>query len=234
MFPPVTGGLLSVVPTGLSPNPHPVSPTIGGQSRSGRAVVIMDEFVVPIGLPGLTVVLGERLLPLCCDRRAFGVQSLLPFCLNRWALGVHCPGKADEDGYAVESIGSFENPYVARKLADYRRLNDTFRESVINPVNTPETGLGIVGANGHSDEIFPEAGFPVISIADTSGQGTAFITGDEIVPFIRPSQALLQMVIRHSPFPIDEIKVVRAISHGRCLRGGRVIPSSNRSKGTKT
>jgi hypothetical protein len=77
--------------------------------RRGRAVIVMDKFVVPIGLPGLTVVRRERLLPLCYNLRTFGI---------------HCPGVADDNRYAVERIRSFENPYVAVKLADYRRLND--------------------------------------------------------------------------------------------------------------
>jgi hypothetical protein len=69
----------------------------------------MDKFVVPIGLPGLTVVRRKRLLPLCYNLRTFGI---------------HCPGVADDNRYAVESIRSFEYPYVAVKLADYRRLEN--------------------------------------------------------------------------------------------------------------
>ncbi len=73
----------------------------------------------------------------------------------------------------------------------------------------------ILGANSHSNEILPEAGLPVINLADASGQGTAFITRNKIIPFIRPSEALFEMVVEHSPFPVDEIKVARAVSHLR-------------------
>jgi len=62
------------------------------ESRRGRAVIVMDKFAVPIGLPGLTVVRGECLLPLCYNLRTFGI---------------HCPDVADDNRYAVESIRFF-------------------------------------------------------------------------------------------------------------------------------
>ena len=63
------------------------------ESRHGRAVIVMDKFVVPIGLPDLTVVRRKSLLPLCYNLRTFGI---------------HCPGVADDNRYPVESIRSFE------------------------------------------------------------------------------------------------------------------------------
>jgi hypothetical protein len=83
----------------------------------------------------------------------------------------------------------------------------------INPVNTPKTSLGIVRPNGHSNDIFQVAGLPVINIADTSRPGTPFITGDEIDPFMRSREALFQTVVGHSPLPVNEGEVVRAVSH---------------------
>ena len=85
--------------------------------------------------------------------------------------------------------------------------------TIINPLNTPKTGLGIVRANSHSNEIFPIAGLPVINIAETTRQGTPFITGDEIDPFMRLREAFFQTVVGHSP--VNEVEVVRAVSHSR-------------------
>src|SRR5215469_7523179 len=188
-------------------------------SRRGCAVIIMDKFVVPIGLPGLTVVGRKRLFPLRHNLRTFRV--------NR-------PGVADGNWYAVGSIRSLEYPYITVKPAENWRLNNASREFVINPVNTPKTSLRVVRANGHSNEIFPVAGLPVINVANPSRQGTPFIAGDEIVPFMRPRESFFQTVVRHSPFSINEIEVVRAVSHSPCLRGIRATGRSNHSRGANS
>src|SRR5215472_2416014 len=151
----------------------------------------MDKLIEPVGFPSFTFVGRERLLPLRYDLRTFEVKRLLPLICNLRTLGVHCPGVADENRCAVEGIVSLEYAYIAFKLADHGWLNHAFRECIVNPVDTPKTRLAIVGADGHSDEVFPVAGLPVINIADTAGQRTPFITGDEIHPFMGCCQALL-------------------------------------------
>ena len=40
------------------------------------------------------------------------------------------------------------------------------------------------------------------------GQGASLIAGDEVCPFVRARKAFRQAMIRHSPFTVDEIKVV--------------------------
>src|SRR5690348_14894375 len=110
-------------------------------------MIVVNEFVVPVRFPGLPAVRRERLLPLRHNGSAFGVQRLLPFRCSRSALGVYGPGVADLDRYAVESVRALEYSNVALKLADYRRLNDSPGECIVNPVDTPQAGLWVIGAN---------------------------------------------------------------------------------------
>jgi len=105
-------------------------------------------------------------------------------------FGIHRPRETDDYWFAVESVRSFEYPNIAVKFADYRRLNDASREFIVHPVDTPKTSFGVIRADGHANEVFPVAGLPVISIADPPRQRISFVTGDEIVPFMRAREAL--------------------------------------------